>query len=135
MQRIPNPVSDLNIFVRVFIDLHTILKDHTEFGLDEISQSMIARNNVTSQGAIGDEALRRSTRDDRSRDPIYNQSKMYAELFRTLGWMQSTTSKLKYTFSLLGDHLAFAHNPATLLRECLLGIAYPNEVLGVLTRV
>src|SRR5690606_29952080 len=106
-------------------------KDRGDFGLDDISRAMIARNNVTSQGAIGDEALRRSTREDRSRDPIYNQSKMYAELFRTLGWMQSTTSKLTYSFSLLGDHIAAAHNPAPLLRECLLGIAYPNEVLGV----
>lgn len=92
---------------------------------------MIQSNNVTSQGAIGDEALRRSTRKDRSLDPIYNQSKMYAELFRTLGWIQSTTSKLTFTFSLLGDHVAAAHNPAPLLRECLVGIAYPNEVLGV----
>jgi len=131
VQRIPNPVSDLNIFVRVFRDIHDILKDRGDFGLDDISRAMIARNNVTSQGAIGDEALRRSTREDRSRDPIYNQSKMYAELFRTLGWMQSTTSKLTYSFSLLGDHIAAAHNPAPLLRECLLGIAYPNEVLGV----
>lgn len=117
--------------MRVFRDIHEILKDRTDFGLDDISRAMIARNNVTSQGAIGDEALRRSTREDRSRDPIYNQSKMYAELFRTLGWMQSTTSKLTYAFSLLGDHVAAAHNPALLLRECLLGIAYPNEVLGV----
>ncbi|MDH0899011.1 hypothetical protein N5C12_06560 [Comamonas aquatica] len=56
---------------------------------------------------------------------------MYAELFRTLGWIQSTTSRLTYAFSLLGDHVAVAHNPAPLLRECLIGIAYPNEVLGV----
>lgn len=117
--------------MRVFRDIHDILKDRGGFGLDDISRAMIARNNVTSQGAIGDEALRRSTRKDRSRDPIYNQSKMYAELFRTLGWMQSTTSKLTYTFSLLGDHVAAAHNPAPLLQECMLGIAYPNEVLGV----
>lgn len=133
MQRIPNPVSDLNIFVRVFRDVHDILKDRDEFGLDDVSRAMIARNNVTSQGAIGDEALRRSTRVNRSLDPIYNQSKMYAELFRTLGWMQSTTSKLTYAFSMLGNHIAAAHNPAPLMRECLLGIAYPNEVLGVQT--
>lgn len=131
MQRIPNPVSDLDVFVRVFRDLHDLLKSSPEFNLDNISTAMVARNNVTSQGAIGDEALRRSTRQDRSRDPIYNQSKMYAELFRTLGWIQSTSSALNYTFTLLGHHVATAHNPAPLLRECLLGIAYPNEVLGV----
>lgn len=131
MQRIPNPVSDIDIFVRVFRDLYKHLKDKSEFGLDDISSAMIACNNVTSQGAIGDEALRRSTRKDRSRDPIYNQAKMYAELFRTLGWMMSTTSKLTYTFSLLGIHIGTAHNPKALVCECLLGIAYPNETLGV----
>jgi hypothetical protein len=132
MQRIPNPVSDPSIFIRVFRDLYDILHNRIEFGLDDISQAMITRNNVTSQGAIGEEALRRSTRKDRSRDPIYNQSKMYAELFRTLGWIQSMpTSKLTYTFSLLGEHIATAYNPAPLMHECLLGIAYPNEVLGV----
>ncbi len=131
MQRIPNPVSDPSIFVRVFREIHGILSKCTEFGIDDISRAMIATNNVTSQGAIGDEALRRSTRKDRSLDGIYNQSKMYAELFRTLGWIQSTTSKLTYSFSLLGDHIATAHNPVPLLSECLLGIAYPNEVLGV----
>jgi len=131
LQRIPNPVSDIDIFVRVFRDLYKHLKDKSEFGLDDISSAMIACNNVTSQGAIGDEALRRSTRKDRSRDPIYNQAKMYAELFRTLGWMMSTTSKLTYTFSLLGTHIGTAHNPKALVCECLLGIAYPNETLGV----
>jgi hypothetical protein len=131
MQRIPNPVSDLSIFIRVFIDVYNVLHGCSEFGLDDISRAMVATNNVTSQGALGIEALTRSTRVDRSRDPIYNQSKMYAELFRTLGWIQSTSSKLKYSFSLLGDHVVSAQNPKQLMIECLLGIAYPNEVLGV----
>ncbi len=131
LQRIPNPVSDLTIFLRVFRDVHEVLKDYGCFGLDDISQAMISKNNVTSQGAIGEEALKRSTREDRSRDPIYNQSKAYAELFRTLGWIQSTGSQLNYSFSLLGEHIARAANPSLLLKECLLGIAYPNEVLGV----
>jgi hypothetical protein len=120
--------------MRVFCDVHDVLNQYSDFGLDDISSAMIARNNVTSQGAIGEEALRRSTRTDRSRDPIYNQSKMYAELFRTLGWIQSLpNARLRYAFSLLGDHMATAHNKAPLMRECLLGIAYPNEVLGVLS--
>jgi hypothetical protein len=131
LQRIPNPVSDLDIILRVYREIYEVLGQRQTFGLDDISKAMIAKNNVTSQGAIGDEALFRSTREDRSRDPIYNQSKMYAEIFRTFGWIQSTSSKLTYTFSLLGEYVAIAKNPAALLRECLLGIAYPNEVLGV----
>jgi hypothetical protein len=110
-----------------------VLHGRAEFTLDDITRAMIERNNVTSQGAIGDEALRRSTRADRSRDPLYNQSKMYAELYRTLGWIQSTTSSLTFAFSFLGEHVAGAKDPNPLVRECLLGIAYPNEVLEVQT--
>lgn len=131
MQRIPNPGSDITIFLRIFTELHEELRGRSSFGLDDITRAMIVRNNVSSQGAIGEEALRRSTRTDRSRDPLYNQSKMYAELFRTLGWIQSTTSKLIFTFSWLGEHIATARNPKSLVNECLLGISYPNDVLGV----
>ncbi len=56
---------------------------------------------------------------------------MYAELYRTLGWFHSTTAKLLFTFSALGDHVAEANDPKPLVIECLLGLAYPNEVLGV----
>lgn len=130
MLRIPNPVSDPTIFLRVFRDIYRVLKNNQNFGLDDISVAMITTNNVTSQGAIGEEALRRSTRADRSRDPIYNQSKMYAELFRWLGWIHSTTSKLTFSFTLLGQHIGTARDAAPLMRECLLGMVSPNEVLN-----
>jgi hypothetical protein len=129
--RIPNPGSDIDIFVRIFRDLHAVLKDREDFDLDDMTRAMLDRNNVSSQGAFGDEALRRSTRADRSRDPLYNQSKMYAELYRTLGWIQSTTGALRFAFSWLGEHAAATPDPKALTIECLLGIAYPNDVLGV----
>ncbi|MBN8169659.1 hypothetical protein [Burkholderia multivorans] len=131
MLRIPNPGSDIDMFVRIFRDLHSILKDREDFDLDDMTLAMLERNNVSSQGAFGHEALRRSTREDRSRDPLYNQSKMYAELFRTLGWMQSTTGALRFAFSWLGEHAALTPDPRRLTEECLLGMAYPNDVLGV----
>jgi hypothetical protein len=131
VQRIPNPGSDIDTFVRIFQELHPLLEDRYSFDLDDITMAMVARNNVSSQGAFGDTALARSTRKDRSRDPLYNQSKMYAELFRTLGWMQSTTSSLKFAFSWLGEHVASTTRPKPLVIECLLGIAYPNDILGV----
>ncbi|HKU53386.1 MAG TPA: hypothetical protein VJQ25_13010, partial [Nitrospira sp.] len=56
---------------------------------------------------------------------------MYAELYRTLGWIHSTSAQLRFCFSLLGDHIATASDPKPLVKECLLGIAYPNEVLEV----
>jgi hypothetical protein len=131
MLRIPNPGSNIDEFIRIFQDLHPFLKDKTNFDLDDITAAMIAKNNVTSQGAIGAEALRRSRREDRSLDGLYNQSKMYSELYRSLGWIHSTSSSLTFCITTLGHHLATAADPKALTRECLLGIAFPNEVLNV----
>jgi hypothetical protein len=131
MIRIPNPGSDIEMALRIFRDLYRDLGHASDFDLDDFSQAMVSRANATSQGAVGQEALRRSTRSDRSRDPLYNQSKSYAELFRTLGWLQSTSSALRYSFSFLGQHVAVAKDPRALVRECFLGLAYPNDVLAV----
>lgn len=131
MLRIPNPVSDPEVFVRVFVQLHSSLSGTTDFGLDDISSAMISRGNVTSQGAMGAEALRRSTRADRSRDPLYNQSKMYAELFRSLGWLHSTTSSLRFRFTSLGARVTQEATQRSLVRECLLGMSFPSEAIAV----
>jgi hypothetical protein len=130
MLRIANPGSDIDQFIRIFRDLYVVLKDKADFDLDDMSVAMVERGNVSSQGAFGEEALRRSTRKDRSRDPLYNQSKMYAELYRTLGWFQSTTGALRFAFSWMGAHAAETPDPKPLAVECLLGMAYPNDVLG-----
>ena len=131
MLRIPNPGSNIDQFIRTFQDLHPYLKDKPSFGLDEITQAMIAKSNVTSHGAIGAEASRRSQRADRSRDALYNQSKMYSELYRALGWIHSVDGSLIFRFTALGHHLATATDPNALARECFLAMAFPNEVLAV----
>lgn len=128
--RIANPGADIDSIVRIFRDIYSHLKDRADFDLDDMSRSMVDSNNVSSHGAFGEEALRRSTRKDRSRDGIYNQSKMYAEIYRTLGWIQSTSAALRFAFSWLGEHVAQAGDPKPLTVECLLGMAYPNDVLG-----
>lgn len=132
MIRIANPGSNIDQFIRIFRDLHPYLKDKARFGIQDIETAMIAKKNVTSQGAIGSEALRRSRdKKDSSLQGIYNQCKMYAELYRTLGWIHSTESQLSFCITALGHHLATASDPAALTRECLLGVAFPNEVLNV----
>lgn len=131
MQRLPNPGTEPGIFLRIYCDNYSVLKDRDSFTLDDITSAMIAKRNVTSQGAVGAEALKRSTRENRSLDPLYNQSKMYAELYRTLGWIHSVSGALNFRFTLLGEYLAGAKNPESLCRESLLGIAYPNEVLDI----
>ena len=99
--------------------------------LDDMVQATVEANLATSSGYMGKEAIARSTRKDRSRDPLYNQLKMYAELFRSLGWLRSTeSSALHYTFTLLGEQVVAADRHwRSLLGETVLGIVYPSHVI------
>ena len=131
MLRIPNPISDLTEVVKIYCDIFPILKTYKDFELDVVSKALIQTSNVTSQGAIGIEALERSTRADRSRDPIYNQSKALCELYRLLGWLQSTTAQTRYIVTYLGEALVNTSNKDEVVEECLLGLSYPNECVEV----
>lgn len=134
MIRFPNPGSDIPSFIRIFQTLYTYLSDKALFGLDEMSETLTSMNLAASSGYVGGQALALSTREDRSRDPLYNQSKMYAELFRTLGWIVSDDpdAALRFRFSLLGDHVAAADvDPKAIFEECILGINYPNRILAI----
>jgi hypothetical protein len=134
MIRFPNPGSDIPSFIRVFQTLYTYLSDKAWFSLDDMSATLTNMNLAASSGYVGEQALALSTREDRSRDPLYNQSKMYAELFRTLGWMVSDDPEaaLRFRFTLLGDHAAAADiDPKAIFEESVLGINYPNRILAI----
>lgn len=132
MLRIANPGSDIRTFVRVFRELFDALHELQSFTLDDMSETLVKRNLMTSSGFMGEEALERGYRDDRSRDAPYNQSKMYSELLRVIGWIHPAGKKLEFKFTFLGQHVATAHPDAvTLIDQCLLGIAYPNPLVEV----
>lgn len=133
MLRFPNPGSDIPSFIQTFQILYEELEEQAAVTLDDMSAAWVKRNRVSSCGFMGEEALRRSTREDRSRDQLYNQSKMYSELYRMLGWFRSTpNARLNFSFTLLGAHVAAAKRDAKqLFIQCLLGTVYPNPVLEV----
>lgn len=134
MIRFPNPGSDIPSFIRIFQTLYTYLSEKSWFGLDDMSATLTSMSLAASSGHVGEQALALSTRADRSRDPLYNQSKMYAELFRTLGWMVSDDPEnaLRFRFTLLGDHAAVADiDPKAIFEESVLGINYPNRILAI----
>ncbi len=132
MLRFPNPGSTIDNFVKVYVAAFERLNGYI-IDLDDFVQAVVAANLATSSGHVGEEAVARSTREDRSRDPLYNQLKMYAELLRALGWLHPTAeSSLNYTFTLLGHQaVAAGDNYMPLFRECVLGIVYPSRVLEV----
>lgn len=133
MLRFPNPGSDISGFIRIYIELYNSLSDRESFGLDDFTNVLIERNLATSSGFAGEEALERSTRADRSRDPLYNQSKSYSELYKILGWLHPISdSALNFRFTFLGAHVVAAgQNVNEIFKQSILGIVYPNSIIGV----
>ena len=127
-----HPGSTISIFVKVYVAAFRQYRDRA-VNLDDLVHATVAANLATSSGHMGEAAISRSMREDRSRDPLYNQMKMYAELFRSLGWLRSTEgTALNYTFTLLGEQVVAAGRYwRSLLAETALGIAYPSHVLDV----
>ena len=130
MLRFPNPSSTIANFVAVYKASFKRYRGQV-VRLDDMVRSTVEANLATSSGYMGKEAIARSTRKNRSLDPLYNQLKMYAELFRSLGWLRSTeSSALNYTFTLLGEQVVAADRHwRSLLGETVLGIVYPNHAI------
>lgn len=129
--RFANPASNIDIFLVTFRTLYEALRSRQSFSFDDMTDVLIENNLVTSSGFTGEEAQRRGSNDDRSRDKLYNQSKMYSELFRHLGWIHPVEdSRNRFTFTHLGAHVAEAsQDPRSIMREVLLGMAVPNGVM------
>ncbi len=101
------------------------------FDLDFMTAALTEHFQASSRGAVGAAARERSANVDRSRDPLYNQLKMYSEVYRMLGWLRPGEKRLEFSTTILGDLIAedFAERPDLvygLLRQCLLAVTFPN---------
>lgn len=132
MLRFPNPGSALDNLINCYLFLYRNIKREEIFDLHDMQELLVPNGLISSSGAMGIEALLRGASKDLSRDKSYNQCKMYAELYRTLGWIQSGEKALWYNFTLLGDYIAQGISDSKrLIEECFLGMEYPNRVLNV----
>ncbi len=129
--RLPNPGSDLVRFVSTFA-LIAAEAETKNFNLDDMTKIMTKNFQASSMGAHGEEAVRLSTREDRTRDPLFNQSKMYSELFRMIGWIRSSVdSHSTFSVTSLGTtimHYQFAGSSKTngLVGESFISAVFPN---------
>jgi hypothetical protein len=133
MIRFANPGSDVGHIVDIFKKLYAQLSDFSSFNLDNMADVMTSANMASSKGYVGEEALKRSYAiKDNSLNPLYNQAKMYAEVYRMFGWITSVDSALEFKFTLLGAHVALSgKSTKSIVEQCLLGIYFPNELLDV----
>ncbi len=129
--RFPNPSSDTPKFIDVFSTLFRELSGKEGFSHDNSRDAIIKHGLVSSSGAIGREAVKRSVRDDRSLDPLYNQLKMYSELYRMLGWLRPGTMNTNFNFTELSEYVALSADNLKLriFELCLLSIVFPNPLV------
>ena len=106
--RFSNAVSDAKKIISTYKTIYKELSNAESFGHDEARDALVKNSLVSSSGAIGEEAIRRSVRDDRSRDPLYNQAKMYGEMFRMLGWYKPAQNRLNFRFTEIASYVAEA---------------------------
>lgn len=129
--RIPNPGSSLPRLINTFRLIHRE-SEGDSFDLDRFSRVLTDNFQASSQGAVGKEALSRSTRADRARDPLFNESKMYSEVLRMLGWIRPAGRKSEFRATFLGDLIADSDADPELtyglVRECLLSVTFPNPL-------
>ena len=89
MIRFRNPGTQYTTQIQVFRELYKEYKDAESFGLDEMAQTITRCSLMTAYGYAGDAALSLSDTDDTSRNSTLMNAKMYAEVFRLLGWIAS----------------------------------------------
>lgn len=104
------------------------------FTLDDMRDILASKSQISSNGASGALAVAKSTRADRSRDPLYNQVKMMSELYRMFGWIRSVPgNRLEFRMTHLGltltlDAPSFGQaSRNALIAESLVSVVFPNE--------
>lgn len=130
--RFSNAVSDISKFIETYRKLYAALEGQENFTHDEATKVLINNGLVSSSGAIGREALARSRRTDRSRDPLYNQLKMYSEIYRMLGWYEPGTRRSNFNFTTYGEYIVDPRLPVRDLFELnALHIVSPNPLVEI----
>lgn len=136
--RFSNAVSNIQKFIDTYKSLYNHFHETTEaggyFGHTEAASFLAMNGLASSLGAIGEEALNRSTRDDKSRDPLYNQHKSYSEIFRMLGWYEPGSMQTNFKMSEYGSYIAETNDYSILKKLFSLNILHivsPNPLTTV----
>ena len=87
---------------------------------------------MTAYGYAGDAALALSNTENDSLNSTKMNAKMYAEVFRLLGWVTSAgDNSYPLVFTYIGEHAALADDVLPLYEQCVLGINNPQEIMDV----
>lgn len=132
MIRFRNPGTQYTTQVQVFRELYKEYKDAPSFDLDDMAATIAKTKLMTAYGYAGDAALALSNTENDSLNSTKMNAKMYAEVFRLLGWVTSAgDNSYLLVFTYIGEHAALADDVLPLYEQCVLGINNPQEIMDV----
>jgi len=131
MIRFRNPGTQYSTQVQVIKQLYEALHDQAYFTLEDMAIVIAQGRLMTAYGYAGDDALRLSNTNQESMNSALMNAKMYAEVFRMLGWVTPYSEKSSYplVFTYIGVHVALSTGDCSRLYEqCVLGINNPTQL-------
>lgn len=132
MIRFRNPGTQYTTQVQVFRELYKEYKDIPSFDLDDMAATIAKTKLMTAYGYAGDAALALSNTENDSLNSTKMNAKMYAEVFRLLGWVTSAgDNSYPLVFTYIGEHAVLADDVLPLYEQCVLGINNPQEIMDV----
>lgn len=135
MIRFRNPGTQYATQVQVIKQLYDNLKEQQSFTLKDMA-AVIARSRLmTAYGYAGQGAIelsRDKAQETEAMNSALMNAKMYAEVFRMLGWVTPMGNKsYPLVFTYIGAHMAMAQSDevkAKLYEQCVLGINNPTDL-------
>lgn len=132
MIRFRNPGTQYETQVQVFKELYKEYKEKVNFNLDNMAETIAKTKLMTAYGYAGEEALALSNIKNDSLNSTKMNAKMYAEVFRLLGWITSAgKDSYPLVFTYIGEHIATSDDVLPLYEQCVLGINNPQEIMDV----
>ncbi len=131
MIRFRNPGTQYSTQIQVIKQLYSALGKQANFTLDDMAVVIAQSKLMTAYGYAGDDAIRLSHTEQESMNSAKMNAKMYAEVFRMLGWVTpySTDASYPLVFTYIGIHVALSEGDcSSLYEQCVLGINNPTQL-------
>lgn len=131
--RFRNPGTQFETQLLAFRQVYSALGEQAIFGLEDIANALATNGLMTAYGYAGNDALQLSKTKQESKNSTLMNAKMYAEVFRMLGWITPAKENSSYplAFTYIGAHIALSDGDCSKLYEqCVIGINNPTEFSG-----
>lgn len=131
MIRFRNSGSNPETQVGVLKLLYNDYQDNKAFNLRDMANTLAKGHLLSSNGYTGSQAVVAGYSDNSSKNSPLMASKLYAEIFRMMGWLVPSTADNSYpvVLSYLGAHIAKTQSDwAPLYEQCIMGIVTPTDL-------